>query len=85
MLNPSGAESPSFVLRMIACFVLSRMILFVDVAPDTWEFSFRGNGAFRYFSGFQYTDAVEKQMWLAFLTLLLRLGMSFFFSDRAEV
>lgn len=74
--NPPGAESPFSALRSVACFALTRTQLFVDGVPDTWERSFRGDGAFLYFRTFDFPDTIQRQMWFAFLTLLLRLGMS---------
>lgn len=78
MSNPPGAESPSSALRMICCFVFARTLLFVDTIPDTWERNFHGNGAFLYFNKFDFFETSQRQMWVASLTLILRLGMSLF-------
>ncbi|KAI1185031.1 hypothetical protein F5B17DRAFT_446423 [Nemania serpens] len=77
MSNPPGADSPSSALRSIACFVLARTQLFVDAIPDTWERSFRGDGAFLYFRRFEFPDPTQRQMWFAFLTLILRLEIAY--------
>jgi hypothetical protein len=82
MMRPPGAESPFSALRMIACFVLARTLLFVNAIPDTWEPSFHGGGAFVYLHKFNFCDTTDRQMWFAFLTLILRLGMSS--SSRAD-
>ncbi|KAI8955376.1 hypothetical protein F4801DRAFT_529124 [Xylaria longipes] len=78
MSNPAGAESPSSALRMIACFVLARTLLFVDAIPDTWERNFHGNGAFLYFNKFDFLETTQRQMWIAFLTLILRLEIAYY-------
>lgn len=78
MMNPPSAESSFETLRMIACFVLSRTVHFVDTIPDTWAMSFHGGGAMKYFRKFDFIhDATERRIWLAFLTLIVRLGMSY--------
>ncbi|KAI1758439.1 hypothetical protein F4782DRAFT_478133 [Xylaria castorea] len=78
MLNPVGAESPSSALRMIACFVLARTLLFVDTIPGTWERNFHGRGAFLYFNKFDFPEATQRQVWVAFLTLILRLEIAYY-------
>jgi hypothetical protein len=78
MMNPPGEQSPFSALQTTGCFVLARTLLFVDTVPDTWEPSFHGSGALGYFRKFQFFDATERDMWFAFLTLILRLGMSSF-------
>ncbi|KAJ8130500.1 hypothetical protein O1611_g3127 [Lasiodiplodia mahajangana] len=77
MSDPQGTESPSSALRMIACFVISRTILFVDRDPEMWERSFQGDGAFFYFRRFRFLDTTQRQMWLGFLTLILRLEIAY--------
>ncbi|KAJ2993318.1 hypothetical protein NUW58_g1875 [Xylaria curta] len=73
MSKPPGTESPFSALRMIACFVLARTMLFIEASPDKWESSFKGNGAFHYFRRFDFPNKTHRQMWLSFLTLILRL------------
>ncbi|KAI1129654.1 hypothetical protein F5Y10DRAFT_276580 [Nemania abortiva] len=82
MSNPPGTESPSSALRMIACFVLARTVLFVDRIPDTWERSFQGDGAFSYFRKFHFHDTAERQMWFSFLTLILRLETAYYLMNQ---
>ncbi|GAP92901.2 putative C6 zinc finger domain-containing protein [Rosellinia necatrix] len=77
MSNPPGVDSPSSALRMIACFVLARTLLFVDVIPDSWERTFQGTGAFLYFRRFTFADTVERRVWLSFLTLVTRLEVAY--------
>ncbi|KAI0469093.1 hypothetical protein F4859DRAFT_148727 [Xylaria cf. heliscus] len=77
MSNPPGVESPSSALRMIACFVLARTLLFVDTIPDTWERNFHGNGAFLYFDKFDFLETTQRKIWFAFLTLILRLEIAY--------
>ncbi|KAI0867812.1 hypothetical protein GGS24DRAFT_256313 [Hypoxylon argillaceum] len=77
MSNPPGAESPFEAVQMIACFVLARAQLFVDRIPDTWKRSLEGDGAVFYFRRFSFFDTAQKQMWLGFLTLLLRLETAY--------
>ncbi|KAI0973305.1 hypothetical protein F4678DRAFT_471119 [Xylaria arbuscula] len=76
MSNPPGIDSPSSALRNISCFVLARTILFVESIPDSWEPSFRGGGALLYFRKFDFLDSAQRQMWFAFLTLILRLEIA---------
>ncbi|KAI0451297.1 hypothetical protein F5B21DRAFT_487483 [Xylaria acuta] len=78
MSNPAGAESPSSALRMIGCFVLARTLPFVDTVPDTWERNFHGNGAILYFNKFDFLETTQRQMWVAFLTLILRLEIAYY-------
>ncbi|KAI3321290.1 hypothetical protein HD806DRAFT_204503 [Xylariaceae sp. AK1471] len=86
MMNPPGTESPFSALRMIACFVLARTLLFVDAIPDTWEPSFHGGGAFLYFRKFNFLVTAERQIWFAFLTLILRLEVAYcLMNQRAPV
>ncbi|KAI0400017.1 hypothetical protein F4802DRAFT_513576 [Xylaria palmicola] len=77
MSNPLGADSPASVLKITACFVLARTLLFVDAIPDTWERSFHGNGAFLYFHKFEFLDTTQLQIWSAILTLILRLEIAY--------
>ncbi|KAI1178347.1 hypothetical protein F4777DRAFT_576147 [Nemania sp. FL0916] len=77
MSNPPGAESPAAALRMLAGFVLARTMVFIDQIPNTWERSFHGDGAFRYFSSFTFLDAIHRRMWLAYLTLILRIEAAY--------
>ncbi|KAI1419672.1 hypothetical protein F5Y12DRAFT_788889 [Xylaria sp. FL1777] len=86
MSNPPDAHSPSAALRSIACFVLARTLLFVDRIPDTWEPSFQGDGAFLYFRKFDFFDTTQRQIWFAFLTLILRLEIAYcLMNQRAPV
>ncbi|KAI0518059.1 hypothetical protein F5B22DRAFT_601550 [Xylaria bambusicola] len=77
MSNPSDLESPSAALQSISCFVLARTLLFVDKVPDSWEPSFEGSGAFRYFRRFDFSNTIQQQIWFAFLTLILRLEIAY--------
>ncbi|TRX94304.1 hypothetical protein FHL15_004771 [Xylaria flabelliformis] len=78
MSNPAGAESPLAALQMIACFVFARTLLFVDTIPDTWERNFHGRGAFMYFNKFDFLEATQRQIWVALLTLILRLEIAYY-------
>ncbi|KAI0548667.1 hypothetical protein F4679DRAFT_308766 [Xylaria curta] len=78
MSNPAGTDSPLSALRMIACFVLARALLFVDTIPDTWERNFHGRGAFLYFNKFEFLEATQRQIWVALLTLILRLEIAYY-------
>ncbi|KAI0433754.1 hypothetical protein F5Y09DRAFT_298083 [Xylaria sp. FL1042] len=83
MSNPPDIDSPSSVLLNISCFVLARTLLFVDRIPDTWEPSFQGRGAFLYFRKFDFIDPVQRYMWFAFLTLILRLEIAYCVMNQA--
>ncbi|KAI0188768.1 hypothetical protein EV127DRAFT_116719 [Xylaria flabelliformis] len=78
MSNPAGADSPLAALQMIACFVLARTLPFVDTIPDTWERNFHGIGAFRYFNKFDFLEETQRQIWVALLTLILRLEIAYY-------
>ncbi|KAI1817315.1 hypothetical protein GGS20DRAFT_582648 [Poronia punctata] len=77
MMNPPSQELPAAALENIGCFAMARTLLFVDKVPDTWELGFHGNGAFLYFRKFEFSETAERDMWLAFLILLLRLEVAY--------
>ncbi|KFA60831.1 hypothetical protein S40285_10705 [Stachybotrys chlorohalonatus IBT 40285] len=74
--SPSEPKSPALALRLMASFVLGKVLLFAEAVPDEWQCSFHGFGASTDFDPPEFAEVTQRRMWKAFVLLISRLEVA---------